>query len=492
MEKKLGLQYKALDLHIHTPGSGKDYKDGGVTPNDIVDRAIQQNLDGICITDHNSGEWIDEINNAAKGKDIVIFPGVEVSVAGGKNGAIHVVGIFEPGFTTEKINDFLSSVDLFADQRGKTDELAKGDVINVIKEIHNHGGLPVLAHADSSHGVLHDLKGGPRTKIIQDKYLAAVEITNEKSKEFLDGSDPTYERYLPTYMSSDAHCLDDIGKKRTFFKMGNMKLDALRQCFYDGKVRILTEEQFDSRDEGKFPKIKEIKILGGFFNGTEIIFHSGQNTIIGGQGVGKSLIIEFIRFGLKQVSPIKQISEDNRSKISSQLGLGSRVSIIIEVNNGVNYKVERTFDSKENPLVIINLETGQEYQGSIEALFPVMAYSQTEAVFISRDDQAQIALIDKLIDSYKFHKDIEDCQELISQNDHKLSKALKAADKIVDLETYISTRQELLDNIEKSLQNEEFQKKKLAQEKKNKLEGKLLLVQKIETFIQKMTDEFKK
>lgn len=490
MDKTLGLHYKALDLHIHTPGSGNDYKESGISPNDIVNKAIEQNLDGICITDHNSGEWIDKINKVAEGKNLVVFPGVEVSVSGGKEGSIHVIGIFEPGSSTQNINDFLSAVGLIADKRGKTDEIAKGDVIEVINAIYEHGALPILAHADSSHGVLHDLTGVPRIKILQEKRLAAAEISSEKYKKVLDGNDPNYKRYLPTYVASDAHCLAEIGTKRSYFKMGNMTLDALRQCFYDGKVRILSEEEFLERGSEKFPQILEMKIRGGFFDNTEITFHQGQNTIIGGQGVGKSLIIEFIRFALNQISPIDQIREDNDSKIGIQLGVGGNISLVVVVESGVRYEVTRTYNDRDNPIVIKNLISLQEYQGNIEELFPIMVYSQTEAVFISRDEKAQIGLIDKLIDVNKFQRRIREYQDLLSQNDNQLAEALSASNKLVDLELNLHTRQELLDNIEKSLQNEEFNKKKLYQIKKDDLEIKLKSVEEIRLFFNEVKSKF--
>ena len=81
----------------------------------------------------------------------------------------------------------------------------------VIDKINERGGLPVLAHANSSHGVMKDMKGNPRTDIIQNPKLIAVEATDfdnvskkEKGKrviDLLDGNDDHYKRKLAVYQT---------------------------------------------------------------------------------------------------------------------------------------------------------------------------------------------------------------------------------------------------------------------------------------------------
>ena len=93
MKKTYGLQYQKFDLHVHTPASD-DFNDKAVDAEALVKKAIAENLRGIAITDHNSGEWIDEVKTAAEGTNLIVFPGVEVPVIGGKNG-LHVIGIFD-------------------------------------------------------------------------------------------------------------------------------------------------------------------------------------------------------------------------------------------------------------------------------------------------------------------------------------------------------------------------------------------------------------
>ena len=120
-----GLQWKKFDLHIHTPASKEDKIPKNIKPSDIIDKAISEGLDAICISDHNSGDWIDEVKEAAKGKGITVFPGVEITAPSGKIN-IHILAIFDPTKSQEDINIFLGKFGIDdVDKRGNTDSIAK-------------------------------------------------------------------------------------------------------------------------------------------------------------------------------------------------------------------------------------------------------------------------------------------------------------------------------------------------------------------------------
>jgi predicted metal-dependent phosphoesterase TrpH len=65
---RVGLERVPLDLHVHSPAS-RDWRDGAVSAGDLVRRALEQGLDGIAITDHGSGQFIDQLQAAADGPD---------------------------------------------------------------------------------------------------------------------------------------------------------------------------------------------------------------------------------------------------------------------------------------------------------------------------------------------------------------------------------------------------------------------------------------
>lgn len=78
---------KIIDLHIHTNKS-----DGSLTPTEIIDEAIRNNVKIISITDHDN---IDSYNNDlisyANEKGIVLIPGVEIT-ANYTRCEIHILG----------------------------------------------------------------------------------------------------------------------------------------------------------------------------------------------------------------------------------------------------------------------------------------------------------------------------------------------------------------------------------------------------------------
>ncbi len=176
-----GLEFRKLDLHIHTPAS-KCFDGKSVTPEQIVQKVMDEGIDGIAITDHNTGEWIDKIKIAAKNK-IAVFPGVEISATGGAKGTVHIIGIFHQYSSTKDIENLLGELKIKADKYGKEDafsELSPNQVINKIKE---HGGLLILAHANSSQGVMGGMKGNPRKEILQNSNLMAIETTDFDDEE---------------------------------------------------------------------------------------------------------------------------------------------------------------------------------------------------------------------------------------------------------------------------------------------------------------------
>jgi hypothetical protein len=56
---RAGLERVALDLHVHSPAS-RDWRDGDVSADDLVARALAQGLDGIAIVhgQPRSDDWI--------------------------------------------------------------------------------------------------------------------------------------------------------------------------------------------------------------------------------------------------------------------------------------------------------------------------------------------------------------------------------------------------------------------------------------------------
>jgi predicted metal-dependent phosphoesterase TrpH len=75
------------DLHTHSTAS-----DGGLTPSELVARALAAGVDLLALTDHDTTAGIAEARAAAEGSGLQLLPGVEVSVTWGGR-TVHILGL---------------------------------------------------------------------------------------------------------------------------------------------------------------------------------------------------------------------------------------------------------------------------------------------------------------------------------------------------------------------------------------------------------------
>ncbi len=75
MSDEIGLSWKKCILHVHTPASF-DYKGNqDITPEEIINKMLEENVDVIAITDHSSVKNIEDYLKANKslGEPLIIF-----------------------------------------------------------------------------------------------------------------------------------------------------------------------------------------------------------------------------------------------------------------------------------------------------------------------------------------------------------------------------------------------------------------------------------
>jgi predicted metal-dependent phosphoesterase TrpH len=74
-----GADFLRADLHIHSFGQQGSYDvhDDSMTPVNIVDAALRDRIDVIAITDHNEIGNVPIALEYAKGRQILLVPGVE-------------------------------------------------------------------------------------------------------------------------------------------------------------------------------------------------------------------------------------------------------------------------------------------------------------------------------------------------------------------------------------------------------------------------------
>jgi hypothetical protein len=457
-----GLVFKKLDLHLHTPAS-KCFEDHTITPDLIVKAALAKGLDGIAVTDHNSGAWVDDVKKAAAGTKLVVFPGVEITCMGGKEG-IHIIALFDPKAGSRDIESLLGNLELKPQQYGDIHTVVQMAPIEVAQIIARRGGLAILAHANSSKGVLEEMRGQQRTDLVLCPFVQAAEGTDFQDAEarkkrrrvvdLLDGSDPTYTRKLAVYQASDnptgkgdgQHAIQGIGTRCAFFKMDRINIEGLGQCLADPDVRIRQDFEYGVVT---YPYIKTIRVTGGFLDAAQAEFHQGLNSILGAKGAGKSLLIEFLRFALNQPPSNSEIREDHDSKLSTRLENYGSVEVTLVDETGKDFTVTRVWDPADD----------HPYTGDIQApqgFFPALFLSQNEIIKIAESETEQIAFIDQFFDFRSYQQQISDLDDRIESLDTALADSLRAYQLQVQIEQAIGGVTKEIESLDTALKNPIF------------------------------------
>ena len=300
-----GAKFYRADLHIHSFGdyASHDVKDVQLTPINIIDEAIKENISIISITDHNEIGNIQSALDYASDKNILVVPGIELSTSQG-----HLLVYFE---SYDKIRSFVGELKISEDKK-QCDITITG----ALDKAKQYGGFGIAAHIDIAAGFEHYTPGYTPFKeaILKHEQLYGLEIANNSSVDWFTELDTNADRKrlfrarkdslkednsynIAKIMSSDAHSFTSLGinlsgsKKLTRIKLDELNFNSFRVSFLDANSRIRIEENIPS----SFPKIIGIEFDGGILDKNKIHFSNNFNSIIGGRGTGKSTILECIR-----------------------------------------------------------------------------------------------------------------------------------------------------------------------------------------------------
>lgn len=127
--------------------------------------------------------------------------------------------------------------------------------------------------------------------------------------------------------------------------------------------------------------IRNLKVEEGFFSNLDLTFTSGLNVLIGGRGVGKTSIIELLRFGLASGN-LSTSSTDTNAHAISILQSSGRVSIELE-HDGRVINVSRSALDKQ-PIFS-------------EPFVSPIVFSQKEIETIGLNAEGKLSLIDSFI-----------------------------------------------------------------------------------------------
>lgn len=228
------------DLHIHTVLSPCASLE--MSPKNIVQKALEKELDIIGITDHNSTRQCSVVMKEAQKKGLTVFPGVEVTT----REEIHCLAFFESLDVTERFQKYLdenlpfikNNPDLFGFQVvvDENEEIVfeeekllisalKTGIDQIEQVVHNLNGIFIPAHVNKPKDSILSQLG-----FIPDGTNAdAFEITKHIAKDtFLNKN--RLSNTTTVLRNSDSHLLESIGENITLFEMESTDFSEFRMA----------------------------------------------------------------------------------------------------------------------------------------------------------------------------------------------------------------------------------------------------------------------
>lgn len=171
--KHLKAHWYKCDFHLHTMQSAC-FSDHAVTAGQWIQAALDAGLECVAVTDHNDYREIDQIKAAAAGKDITVFPGVEVTCGSQR---IHLLVLFDIDKTGSHIQDFLAQCGIQGADIGSSKGTIK-KIFEICEIARTLDCLVIPAHIDDFHG-LGGMPPHQLEQILDLKYIDAVQIDNQ-------------------------------------------------------------------------------------------------------------------------------------------------------------------------------------------------------------------------------------------------------------------------------------------------------------------------
>ena len=446
-QQENGGKFYRADLHIHSYGfddGSFDVKDSTMTPENIVDKAIESGLSIISIADHN------EINNSkraidySKDKDILVIPGIEVSTIQG-----HLLCYF-PKF--EDLRKFHGKLTI-----AENKETCNQGIAECLTLAQDYGGIGVLAHIELESSGFEKAIGkfGPvMDNILNHPNLYGFEIVKIESESLYTDEDLNVDRKnliinrrtqldfdsdynLAKIMSSDSHSLDKLGtnadgeKRLTRIKMDSLTFEGFKNALMSPDSRVRLENVIPLA----IPHFIGIVLEDGLLANQEVKFSKNLTCIIGGRGTGKSTLLNSIIEGSGNVSNSGVVDSDVWSQT---------LHLIFEDETG-----KRTRFVREKNAEVINITDGAEGINTV----PLEIWGQGAAAETIQhsDERPEVLLkiLDDFIDLEHIKKEEEGIRIKIIENRSKIEESELKVKQLPHYDKLIKEKSEKIERLKK-------------------------------------------
>ena len=304
-----GSQTVRADFHLHTKADKEFIYDGDESSfcKDYVRRLVEEDISIGIITNHNKFDYgeFKALRRTAGKQDILLLPGVELSVSDGASG-VHTLIVFGDDWLRDGVDRITPVINAaFGGQppqnvgnRNMRTRLNLLGTISLLEESDADYFL-VFAHVQQKNGLWKELHGGRLLELGQQSTFKRrtlgfqkVNEDNEKGRTRVRG---WFGDWYPAELEgSDCKSIEEIGRgAHCYLQLGELSFAAVRYALSDHPNRVRRE-----RRKVGHSHIRSATFQGGVLDGRTVYFSPHLNTFIGVRGSGKSSILESVRYAL--------------------------------------------------------------------------------------------------------------------------------------------------------------------------------------------------
>ncbi|MCK5553329.1 MAG: PHP domain-containing protein [Deltaproteobacteria bacterium] len=198
-----------IDLHCHSKYSHDNY----LEPEELIEQAINVNLDGVCFTEHNSLGASRPVERITIPEGFYIFRGLEIST---DRGHLLVYGLKDDSWNIWNRDNYL-------------------DVFQVIEIVHGLGGICVPAHPFRGWDSFGE-------DVLSIEGLDAIETHSGRNSEDenREAMHAARIKNLPSIGGSDCHSKEQVGRAFTEFTYPVHTVHELIEEIRKGNCRGMT------------------------------------------------------------------------------------------------------------------------------------------------------------------------------------------------------------------------------------------------------------
>lgn len=425
-----GARWLRVDLHLHSPGAHSFTFPPGLSAaqrDAVVAQYVQQlKAQGIvvaAITDYQQirEAWFAPIREAARQEGIFVYPGVELSFGGGVAGkhGLHLLAIFpydakvgDINRLVDKLLDNDAAEPLIGSDGQHRDLKPKESLAVCVRRFRREAGcLLIVPHPNDSNGLFTSYKPGEAAQLLAEICPDAVENFGDNDRKRLAGTGKVAEAVLSriaAIYNSDNHGIAEIGTKAlpdgtpraTYLKLSAPdELRALRLALRDAEVLVRTGHA----PQPRHTRIEQLTLDGnGFLGNLQLDFSPDLNVLIGGRGVGKSAVLEVLRYALEL--PAYAPTEYREGLVKHALGSGGKATLHMRQAVGDNverrYRIERVAGEAARVYELHNGQT-RAVALSVRDLFTEqdlpLFFGQREIYEVTQSAKLRRQLLDDLV-----------------------------------------------------------------------------------------------